>query len=555
VQFSSSRRRASAALLALALGATACGGDNGGSGGGNADPDAEVTGGTFSISINNPENPLLPANTTESEGNQVMAGLFTGLVTYSNDTTEAEFNGVAESIESEDNTTWTVELKDGWTFHDGTPVTSESFVKAWNYGALSTNAQGGSYFFEKIEGYDDLQAETDDDDNIVTPPAAEEMSGLKVVDEDTFEVTLSDPFSQWPVTVGYTAFFPLPEVFFDDPEGFGEKPIGNGPFMAETEFVQDRGITLVKYEDYAGEEAKADQVEIKVIPDINTAYTEVQAGNLDILDTIPAETIDTAEQDFGDRFLERETSTFQYLGFPTYDPRYQDKRVRQAFSMALDREAISEAIFNGTRAPASSAISPVVDGSRDDACQYCEYDPERAKELLDETDFDTSQPVDLWFNAGGGHDAWVEAAGNQLRENLGITYQLRGDLDFAQYLPLADDKGFTGPFRLGWAMDYPSPQNYLEPLYSTAALPPNGSNASFYSNPEFDDLVKQGNQAEDNDEAIELYQQAEDILLEDMPIMPMFFVRQQAVHSENVSNVVLTAFGDIDLALVTVNNS
>jgi ABC-type transport system substrate-binding protein len=448
VQLSSRRSRASAVLLALALGATACGGDGGSSNdgeGSNVDPDAEVTGGTFSISINNPENPLQPANTSESEGNQVMAGLFTGLVTYDPDTTEVEYNGVAESIESEDNTTWTVELKDGWTFHDGTPVTSESFTKAWNFGALSTNAQEGSYFFEKIAGYEDLQAETDDEDNIITPPKAEEMSGLKVVDEDTFEVTLSDPFAQWPVTVGYTAFFPLPESFYADPEAFGTKPIGNGPFQAETEFVQDRGITLSKYADYAGEEAKADTVEIRVIPDINTSYTEVQAGNLDILDTIPPEAITTAESDFGERFLERESSTFQYLGMPTYDERFADKRVRQAFSMAIDREAITEAIFNGARVPAMSAISPVVDGSRPDACEYCVFDAERAAELLAETDFDTSQPVDLWFNSGGGHDQWVEAAGNQLRENLGITYNLRGDLDFAQYLPAGRREGLHRP--------------------------------------------------------------------------------------------------------------
>jgi oligopeptide transport system substrate-binding protein len=552
VQFSSRRRRASAALLALALGATACSGGDSGDPASNADPDAEVTGGTFSIAINNPENPLLPANTTESEGNQVMAGLFTGLVTYNNDTTELEFNGVADSIESDDNTTWTVELKDGWTFHDGTPVTADSFVDAWNYGALSTNAQGGSYFFEKIEGYDDLQAETDDDGNIITPPAAEEMSGLEVIDENTFEATLSAPFAQWPLTVGYTAFFPLPEVFFDDPEAFGEKPIGNGPFMAETAFVQDQGITLAKYPDYAGEEAKADTVEIRVIPDINTAYTEVQAGNLDIQDVIPPEAVTTAPDDFGDRYLTRESSSFDYVGFPTYDPRFADKRVRQAFSMAVDRQAIATAIFNDTRVPAFSAISPVVDGSRDDACEFCVFDAAAAKALLAETDFDTSQPIDLWFNAGGGHDAWVQAVGNQLRENLGIDYQLRGDLDFAQYLPLGDQKGFTGPFRLGWSMDYPSPQNYLEPLYSTAALAPTGSNQTFYSNPEFDQLVAQGNSADSNEEAIELYQQAEDLLLEDMPIMPMFFRTVQAVHSENVDNVVVNAFGTIDLPLVTV---
>lgn len=553
MQLSSTRRRLSASLLVLALGAAACGGSD--------DPETPAAGGgeaggSFTISINNPENPLLPANTTESEGNQVMSALFTGLVEYNAETTEVEYSGVAESIESEDNTTWTVTLKPDWTFHDGTPVTAASFVDAWNYGALSTNAQGGSYFFANIAGYGDLQAETDDAGEIVAEPVATEMSGLTVVDDTTFTVELATPFAQFPVTVGYTAFYPLPESFYDDPEAFGVQPVGNGPFTASTPFAQDQGITLAKYADYAGEAALADTVEVQVISDLNTAYLEVQAGNLDILDTIPAEVITTAPDEFGDRFLTRPSSTFQYLGYPTYDPRFEDPRVRQAISMAIDRPAITEAIFNGTRVPAYSVISPVVDGSRNEddggPCEYCAYDPEAAASLLAETGFDTSQPIDLWFNAGGGHDAWVEAVGNQLRENLGLEYNLRGELEFAEYLPLGDEQGFTGPFRLGWSMDYPSPQNYLEPLFSVAAQPPNGSNSVFYTNPEFDSLVTEGNSADSNDEAIELYQQAEDLLLEDMPLIPMFFGVVQAVHSEGVSGVIVDAFGTIRLDTVSV---
>ncbi|MBW3648583.1 MAG: ABC transporter substrate-binding protein, partial [Actinobacteria bacterium] len=192
-------------------------------------------------------------------------------------------------------------------------------------------------------------------------------------------------------------------------------------------------------------------------------------------------------------------------------------------------------------------------GHREDACEYCEYKPDEAKALLAETDFDVSKPIDLWFNAGAGHDEWVQAAGNQLRDNLGITYKLQGGLQFAEYLPKIDEKGITGPFRLGWAMDYPSPQNYLEPLYTTQALPPNGSNASFYSNPEFDELVAEGNRAEDNEGAIEKYQEAEDVLLEDMPVMPMFFSTSTFVWSDKLSNVKVNAFGNLVLEDVTVN--
>jgi len=539
------KMRLRAVLLALALGAAACGGSD--------SPDSDVEGGTFSYTLTNPENPLVPGNTSESEGAQIIDALFTGLVTYDVETAEVEMEGVAESIESDDKALWTVKLEDGWTFHDGSPVDAQSFVDAWNYTALSTNAQSGSGFMENIAGYPDLQAETDTDGKVIAEPRAKELSGLEVVDPLTFTVQLSAPFAQYPVTVGYNAFYPLPKAFFADPAAFGVKPIGNGPFKADEAFRQDVGFTITRNEDYAGNKAKAGAVEIRVIPDINTAYTEVQADNLDILDTIPPEVVSTAPDEFGERFIERSSSDFTYLGFPTYDPRYADKRVRQAFSMAIDRAAITKAIFNGTREPAMSAVSPVVDGSRDDACKFCEYDPAAAEKLLATTDFDVSQPIELWFNTGAGHDQWVTAVGNQLRENLGLSYKLKGDLQLPQYLrEVGRAKQFTGPFRLGWSMDYPSPQNYLKPLYTEGALPP-GSNTSFYVNPAFDAKVEEGNRADSNDEAIEIYQQAEDILLEDMPIMPMFFGKLQSVHSERVSNVAFDAFGRCDLASVTVN--
>jgi oligopeptide transport system substrate-binding protein len=537
--------RVSATLLTLALAATACGGDNG-SGSGTQEEGAE--GGSFSLYIGEPENPLVPTNTSETSGGAVIDAIWTGLITYDPETTE-QAPGVAESIESEDGKTFTVKLKD-WTFHDGTPVTSDSFIEAWNYGSLSTNAQGNSYFFEKIEGYDELQGKDD------APPAAEKLKGLKKIDDKTFEITLKNPFRQFPLTLGYSAFYPMPEAFLKGDkaaqDAFGKKPIGNGPFKADADFVPGKGITLSKFEDYADEKAKADNVEFRVYTDPATAFTDVQAGNLDF-GPVPADAITTFKEEFGDRAIERETSTFQYLGFPTYDARFKDPKVRQAFSMAIDRKGITDAIFNGTRKPAFSAISPVVDGHREDACEFCEYNPEKAKALLAETDFDTSKPVDLWFNAGGGHDEWVQAAGNNLRDNLGIEYKLQGGLQFAEYLPKADQKGFTGPFRLGWAMDYPSPQNYLEPLYSTAALPPNGSNASFYSNPEFDALIKEGNSAETSEEAVEKYQEAEDVLLQDMPIAPMFFSLGQYVTSENISNAKVDAFSNLVLEDVTVN--
>ncbi|NEE01293.1 peptide ABC transporter substrate-binding protein [Phytoactinopolyspora halotolerans] len=559
----SARKASLAAITALALALAACGGDDDDEGGDTGSGDSgdgdtgEATGGEFSTYIGEPENPLIPGNTNETEGGQIVDSLFTGLVTYNSDTYEMEFNGVAESIESDDQQTWTVTLKDGWTFHDGSPVTAESFVDAWNWTAYGPNGAGNSYFFANIEGYDELQGvvETDDEGNteVVEEPSAEEMSGLEVVDERTFTVTLKDPFSIFPMTTGYTAFYPLPEAFFEDEEAFGRQPIGNGPFMANEEFVPGQGITLDRYEDYAGDDAaQADRVELRVYADENTGYTDVQAGNLDISDTLPVSAIGTGPDEWGDRWVESPRGDMTPLAFPTYDERYSDPRVRQAFAMAINREAITEAIFEGSRTPANSWASPVVEGYREDACEFNTFDPDRANELLDETDFDRSEPIDLWFNSGAGHDQWVEAVGNQLRDNLGISDYNLESLDFAEYLPLRDDQGMTGPYRAGWVMDYPHIQNFLEPLYSESALPPAGANDTYFTNEEFDSLISEANQADDPDEAVSLYQQAEDILCQEMPSTPLFYGVNQLVHTERVDNVTINAFSRIELQSVTV---
>lgn len=522
---------------AMLLSACGGGGDDGGSGGGGGGG-----AGSFSMYIGEPENPLVPGNTTESEGDQVVNSLWTGLVKFTEDG-EVDYSGVAESIESEDNQNWTITLKDGWTFHDGTPVDAASFVDAWNYTANPQNAQDGGAYLSRIAGFQEVQ-----------DGAATELSGLAVEDDLTFTVQLSAPFALFPAVVGYNSFYPLPDAFFEDPEAFGRQPIGNGPFQAEEEFVPGVGITLTAYEDYAGENAaEAESVQYVVYADVATAYTDAQDGNVDIIDVIPPDVIESAEAEFGDRFIETQSSQITYLGFPTYDARFADPRVRQAISMGIDREAISEAIFAGTRAPADSFVGPVVDGYREGSCTYCTLDVEQANTLLDEAGFDRSQPVELWFNSGAGHDAWMEAVGNQLRQNLGVDFVLRGDLDFAQYLPLGESQGFTGPFRYGWSFDYPAAESYLTPLFTESALPPLGSNYSFYSDPQVQDLIGRGDQAADEAEAIADYQAAEDIIAEAMPMAPMFFTEIQSVHSENVDNVRLDLFQRVVVEEVTVN--
>lgn len=511
---------------------------------------AEPGGVIISQNIGEPQF-MAPGNATESEGILVLQQLYRGLVEYDPETTET-VNAVASSIETEDNQNWTVTLNPGWTFHNGEPVTANSFVDAWNYIAYGPNAQQNASFFSSIAGYDEVNPAPPEGSETPPAPTAETLSGLAVVDDMTFTVALSDPFSQWPLTLGYAGFYPLPEAFFDDPEGFNEAPIGNGPFMMSGSWEHDVAINVVRYEDYAGPDpASIDGVEFRIYADFNTAYNDILDGNLDIMVDLPPEVVTEAKDTFGDAYVERASSSYNYMGLPLYDDRFANADLRRALSMAIDREAITTAIFGGTRAPAYSWIAPVIPGHRETPCANgaTTYDPAAAKELFDSAGgFEGTMTI--WFNSGAGHDAWVEAVSNMWRDNLGITEFEFQQLEFAEYLGVGDALEFTGPFRLGWGMDYPSPQNYLEPLLGSGAFPP-GSNYPTYSNPEFDDLIAQGNAAATLEEGIPFYQQAEDILCEDVPAIPMFFGLIQGVHSENVGSMVVDAFADVRYETVT----
>lgn len=184
---------------------------------------ASSTSGSNIISVygSEPAHPLFPGAVTEAGGGKVVDQLFAGLVTY--DTKGGVHNEVAESITSSDNAThYVIKIKKGWKFTDGTPVTAHSFVDAWNYTANSANKQGSASFFSTIQGYDDLQKSD------VDPSAT--LSGLKVVDDYTIDVKLSQPDSAFPVKSGSHAYMPLPESAFKDPKKFGENPVGNGPY-------------------------------------------------------------------------------------------------------------------------------------------------------------------------------------------------------------------------------------------------------------------------------------------------------------------------------------
>ncbi len=280
------------------------------------------------------------------------------------------------------------------------------------------------------------------------------------------------------------------------------------------------------------------------------AFRDFQNGGLDVIRTVAPEIYLEAKGQLGDKLQEVETASLTYMGFPTTKKPFDNEKFRQAISLSFDRELIVKQVLNGLASPSTDIVTPPIPGSRDDACDYCTYDPEKAKQLLKESGVDPkSVTLEMYFNSDAGHDAWVEAAARQVQENLGIDYKLKST-EWAQYLELLDAQKFTGPFRLGWSLDYPSPENYLRPIVGTGG----DSNYTGYSNPELDDLMVKGDQASTTEESFKYYQQAGDIALEEMPIIPMWSGSRAIASSDQVGDVRYDV-GDGELALgeITVN--
>jgi oligopeptide transport system substrate-binding protein len=474
-----------------------------------------------------PQNPLVPTNTNETGGGKILDAIFAGLIYY--DASGAPVNDVAESIETDDAQNYTIKIKADQKFTNGEPVTANSFVDAWNYGALLSNEQLSSYFFESIEGF------SYDEDS--------ELTGLEVVDDTTFTVKLKQPESDFPLRLGYSAFFPLPESAFEDMEAFGENPVGNGPYMLDGEgaWKHNEKIDLVVNPDYDGPRKAANGgLDIVFYATQEAAYADLQGGNLDVLDAIPDGALSTFQDEFGDRSVTQAAAIFQSFTIPDRLAHFggeEGKLRRAAISKAIDREEITDVIFSGTRTPAHDFTSPVIDGYSEDipGSEVLDFDADEAKKLWAEAD--AISPWDgtfqIAYNADGGHQAWVDAVANQLKNNLGIDASGAPYPTFAEARTAITDRTIQTAFRTGWQADYPALFNFLGPIYATGA----GSNDGDYSNAEFDALLKEGLAETDIDAANEKFQQAQEILFQDLPAIPLWYSTVNGAWSESVENV------------------
>ncbi|WP_133800199.1 peptide ABC transporter substrate-binding protein [Kribbella caucasensis] len=507
--------------LSLALVLSSCGDGNGDGSGSGTGAKSEI----IAIAAD-PLEYINPLNDNGSPGIQVAMAMFSPLVTTDPNTGKT-VNVMAESVTPDKTSqTWTVKLKAGNTFQNGQPLTAKDYVDSWNLTAQGSNAWKNNGFFSKVDGYDELNPPTPDGAT-PKPTAVKAMSGLKLIDDLTFSVKLKVPFSQFGLTLQYLGLAPLPEEVRKNPDAYKRKPIGNGAYKLDGEWNAGEDIKLVKWDGYKGPNApEADSITYRFIPNADTAYNEFLAGTVDFVD-VPPTKIKTFKTDAPDGWVTGVSSGANYLVMPAWDQRFKNPKLRHAFSMAIDRKAFADLV--GLATPASGLIAPDMNGYREGACKYCSFDAAKAKQLLQEAG-GFSGPLNINYNTSSATgQIFAEAIGNMLRQNLGLEVKYTGKQG-SEIGELADTRKLDGLRFSGWGHDYPSIEDYLTPMFKS-----NGdANFSGYSNPALDKVLAQGDAEPDPEKAIAIYQQAEDIALEDMPLIPLYTKSNAYLHSAKI---------------------
>lgn len=487
-----------------------------------------------------PESVLESVLPGESQNSHIDGALFSSLTQLDTTTGEVE-NLVAESIESEDQQHWTIKVAEGWTFHDGSPVTAQSFADSWNVTADPTNALNGNPRAAIFEGYEEMNPAEGE-------PTADSLSGVEVIDESTLEVTLTEPNSLFPYALSASVYGPIPEGAADDIEAFATHPVGNGPFQAAGGGwdIGDQDVFLERYEDYAGTPAEVAEINLRVYQASANPYTDVEAGQLDLA-LVADDDLVRAKQDLPEQVVDVTLPAIVYLAFPLYDERFEDERVRQALSLAIDRETIVDSLMSGTAEPATGLGPDVLIGADQVECATCRFDPDEAQRLLEEAG-GWSGPLRLMTYQEPGNERALEAVANQLRENLGIEQVEFESQPIGQlYDGLRADQA-QGPTLLYSGVAYPHVYAMGNQVLTTGA----SLNMTRYDDEEFGDLMSRSAASGDPDEATSLAAQAATHALDSAPLTPLYYPKAGLVHSERVTAVVPEFLGGPRLASISV---
>lgn len=474
----------------------------------------------FRWSINEDPTSLDPPAAYGNTAIQICQNLFDGLTALTNDMKVVP--AIAKSWDiSADGLVYTFHLRTDVRFHNGKTLTAADVKYSWERSLWPDTGSYSSFMMGIIKGQ-----------KSVTKGETKELEGVKVIDDKTLEVTLNNPAGYFLVLTTRWQYWIVDKDTIEKHGKNWTKPgnlNGTGAYKLK-EWVEGDHITLVANPDYFGQKAKVETVEMPIIPDVATSMLRYEAGELDAVhDLTPAEvrrySIDPKhKEELNVKPILRVT----WLGFHwEKEPFAGNKALREAFAYAIDRKKLVDIVFQGIGLPAYSFLPPGMPCHSPDLKPYS-FDPKKAKEKLAEAGYPGGKGLEKFpmvLSVGEQRDrvATFEFVQAQLRENLGIKTKLQIIPSKTYYGRLVAHEFQL--FRSGMGADYPDAQEFMEYL----AMCGYSTNYGVYCNKELDELVKVANKEVNMEKRCANYSRAEEIFLNDVAIVPLYFNAQTFV--------------------------
>ncbi|KQL49222.1 ABC transporter substrate-binding protein [Brevibacillus choshinensis] len=476
-----------------------------------------------------------PGLAEDTTSGAIILATFDGLTRIGSD--DKPHEAAAESYTvSDDKLTYTFKIRDHkWS--NGDPVTAKDFEFAWKRALdpkTASNYAYQLYYIKNGEKANKGEAKLDD-------------VGVKALDDKTLEVKLENPTPFFLELLAFRTYFPVnPKVVQANEKWAGEAKthVGNGPFKIET-WEHKSKIVLVKNDSYWDKDkVKLDKIEFAMVEDENTELSMFENGELDWAgsptSSLPTDAI-PALKDSGKMVTKPIAGTYWYK-FNTEKPPFNNVKIRKAFAYSIDRQGLIDNILQTGQLPATGAVPPSMVLNPNG--YFKDKDIDTAKKLMEEGMKElgiTKLPaVTLSYNTSEGHKKIAEAIQDQWKKNLGVDVKLENK-EWKVYLEDLHEGNFQIG-RMGWLGDFNDPINFLE-LYKDKM---GGNNDTRWENPKFKELLNQSSLESDLDKRKKILADAEQVLMDDMPIMPIYFYTQSWVQNPSVKGVQITGLGDVD---------
>lgn len=460
---------------------------------------------------------LDPQAVTGEPEHKILMGLFEGLVT--NDPKDLHpIPGQAESWEiSEDGRVYTFHLRDGLKWSDGSPISADDYVQSYKRMLTPAFASEYSYLLWFVVGAEDYNKGSITDFSKV---------GFKAVDQRTLQVTLKNPtpfllkiiashYAWYAVPIKTIAKFGAVDQRRSNWTKAGNL-ISNGPFFLK-EWLPNQRIVLARNPNYwDAAHVKLDGIEFYPTEDINNEERMFRMGQLDKTYELPGSKIDTYRKKYPELLHIDPFLCVYFYRCNVTRPPLNDKRVRKALALAINREAVVKSVTRGGELPAYSVSYPGTSGYFPKA--KLEGGIAEAKRLLAEAGYPDGKgfpSIEFLYNTNDKHRAIAEAIQAMWRTNLGINITLQNQ-EWKVYLDSQHSQNYTLQ-RSGWIADYVDPHVFLE-IWTTG----NGNNDTLWSNAEYDRLFQAALGAKNDTERYEIYQKMDAILVDECPIIPIY---------------------------------